>query len=115
MIIKRTNETIELLRGKGITEKDIADAVRWARENADEIEVPETLMTLHEVLARLEQDEDGRWSAWIASLPGCAAWGHTRDEALAALKDAAEAYLEDMLETGELTNREGKLVIEKHR
>ena len=51
--------------------------------------------------AELEQDEDGRWSAWIDELPGCAAWGYTRDEALAALKDVAIAYVEDMVEAGE--------------
>ena len=51
--------------------------------------------------ASLEQDEDGRWSAWIEALPGCAAWGTTRDEALTALQDAAEAYIEDMADAGE--------------
>ena len=51
--------------------------------------------------AELEQDEDGRWSGWIEDLPGCAAWGYTRDDALAALKDAAVAYVEDMVDAGE--------------
>lgn len=51
--------------------------------------------------AELEQDDDGRWSAWIDELPGCAAWGYTREEALAALKDAAIAYVEDMVDAGE--------------
>ncbi len=40
-----------------------------------------------------EQDEDGRWSADIPTLPGCATWGYTKEEALEALKDAAQAYL----------------------
>ena len=53
--------------------------------------------------AQLERDEDGRWSAWIDALPGCAAWGYTQDEALEALQDAAEAYIEDVTEAGELT------------
>ena len=48
--------------------------------------------------AELEQDDDGRWSAWIDELPGCAAWGYTREEALAALRDAAIAYVKDMVE-----------------
>ena len=52
--------------------------------------------------AELKQDEDGRWSAWIDELPGCAAWGYSRDEALAALEDAAIAYVEDMEEVGEI-------------
>ncbi|PKB63513.1 MAG: hypothetical protein BZY80_07035 [SAR202 cluster bacterium Io17-Chloro-G2] len=47
--------------------------------------------------AALEQDADGRWSSWVDSLPGCAAWGYTEEEALMALKDAAELYIEDML------------------
>ncbi|MCY4654519.1 MAG: type II toxin-antitoxin system HicB family antitoxin [Dehalococcoidia bacterium] len=59
--------------------------------------------------AELEQDEDGRWSAWIEALPGCAAWGYTQEEALTALKDAAIAYVEDMVEAGaaEASAREG--------
>ena len=44
--------------------------------------------------AELEQEEDGRWSAWIDVLPGCAVWGHSKEEALDALKEAAQAYLE---------------------
>ena len=51
--------------------------------------------------AELGQDNDGRWSAWIESLPGCSAWGYTKEEALSSLKDAAIAYIEDMIETGE--------------
>ena len=51
--------------------------------------------------AALEQDEDGRWSAWIAQLPGCATWGYTREEALTALRDAAQAYIEVLVEKGQ--------------
>ena len=51
--------------------------------------------------AELEQDEDGRWGAEIPALPGCATWGYTEEEALEALRDAAQAYLEDMIEAGE--------------
>jgi len=46
----------------------------------------------------VEQDEDGRWSAEIPALPGCAPWGYTREEALEALQDGAQAYLEVMME-----------------
>ncbi len=49
----------------------------------------------------LEQEEDGRWSVWIPSLPGLASWGHTKEEALRNIQDAAEAYVEDMREAGE--------------
>ncbi len=44
----------------------------------------------------VEQDEDGRWGAEIPVLPGCAAWGYTRKEALGALQETAEAFLEVM-------------------
>jgi len=48
----------------------------------------------------LEQEDDGRWSAWIEPLPGCAAWGYTKEEALGAIKDTAQAYLEVLIEKG---------------
>ncbi len=51
--------------------------------------------------AELQHEEDGRWSSWIDELPGCAAWGYSEEDALSALKDAAEAYIEDMIDTGE--------------
>ena len=63
--------------------------------------------------AQLEQDEDGRWSAWIDELPGCAVWGYTEAEALDALQGAAEAYIEDMVEAGELANYDSKIIIER--
>jgi len=51
--------------------------------------------------AELEQEEDGRWSAWIEALPGCATWGYSREEALEALKEVAQAYLEVLSEKGQ--------------
>jgi len=60
----------------------------------------------------IEQDEDGRWSAWIAALPGCTAWGYTKEEALGAIKDAADAHVADMLEAGEELPKEGVEVVE---
>lgn len=35
---------------------------------------------------------------WIPALRGCASWGHTREEALRNIQDAAELYVEDMIE-----------------
>ena len=49
----------------------------------------------------LEEEEDGRWSASISALPGCSSWGYSREEALSNIKDAAEIYIEDMIEAGE--------------
>ena len=50
----------------------------------------------------MEQDVDGRWGAGIPALPGCATWGYTVEEALEALQEAAQAYLEDMAEAGDI-------------
>ena len=55
----------------------------------------------------IEQDEDGRWGAGIPALPGCATWGYTEEEALEALQEAAQAYLEDMVEAGDFSPDEG--------
>ena len=62
--------------------------------------------------ASIQREEDGRWSAWIEALPGCTAWGNTKKEALEALKDAAELYVEDMIEEGEQLPEEGVQVAE---
>lgn len=60
----------------------------------------------------LAEEDDGRWSAWIDALPGCAAWGDTREEALKAIQDAAEAYVEDMIEAGEALPAKGVFTVE---
>ena len=49
----------------------------------------------------IEQDDDGRWGAEIPLLPGCNAWGYTKEQALEALRDTARAFLEIMLEDGD--------------
>jgi len=54
----------------------------------------------------LEHEEDGRWSAWIEALPGCAVWGYSKEEAIEALKDASQAYIEVMLEQGQTIPQE---------
>ena len=46
----------------------------------------------------IEQEEDGRWSADIPALIGCAAWGYTKEQALEALQEGAQAFLEVMME-----------------
>lgn len=51
--------------------------------------------------ADLVQEEDGRWSAWVEALPGCATWGFSKEEALRNIRDAVEAYIRDMQEAGE--------------
>ena len=48
--------------------------------------------------ATLQEEEDGRWSAWVDALPGCATWGYTREEALDALHEGTEIFVESMLD-----------------
>ena len=55
-------------------------------------------MKTYVFVVEVEQDEDGRWGAEIPVLPGCAAWGYTKTEALEALQDTAQALLEVMME-----------------
>ena len=58
----------------------------------------------------VEQEEDGRWSADIPILPGCAAWGFTKEEALEALREGTQAYLEVMMEHNDPLPQEGEEV-----
>ena len=51
--------------------------------------------------AELQLQEDGRWSSWSEALLGCAAWGNSEREALDALKDAADVFLEGTAAAGE--------------
>ncbi len=44
--------------------------------------------------------EDGYWVAEVPSLPGCISQGKTRDEAIANIKDAIEAYVEALIQDG---------------
>jgi predicted RNase H-like HicB family nuclease len=59
------------------------------------------MMKTHVFEISVEQDEDGRWAAECPSLPGCATWGRTREEAIRNIREAVEVYIEDLLESGE--------------
>jgi predicted RNase H-like HicB family nuclease len=50
--------------------------------------------------AQLAHKSEGQWFAWIASLPGCAAWGATKDEALTMLTQTARAYVHMLRDKG---------------
>jgi len=48
----------------------------------------------------IEQDEDGFLVARVPDLPGCATEGKTREELMANVKEAIEAYLEALKKDG---------------
>ena len=47
-----------------------------------------------ELDAVLEEQEEGGYTIYIPSLPGCVSQGETKEEAVANIKEAAELYLE---------------------
>ncbi|HEY0153681.1 MAG TPA: type II toxin-antitoxin system HicB family antitoxin [Longimicrobium sp.] len=49
----------------------------------------------------IERETDGRWLASVPALPGVMAYGDSRDEAVAAVKDLARTVVADRLEHGE--------------
>lgn len=58
----------------------------------------------------LRQDPDARWSVWVPGFPGLASWGHTKEEALGNIRDAAEGYLRDLLDAGDPVPPPGRSV-----
>jgi len=46
----------------------------------------------------LEPQEEGGYTAYAPTLPGCVSQGETRDEAMANIKEAIELYLESLRE-----------------
>ncbi len=42
----------------------------------------------------LEPSEDGGYTVYVPSLPGCISQGETREEALGNIREAIELYLE---------------------
>jgi predicted RNase H-like HicB family nuclease len=49
----------------------------------------------------LTPETDGRWSATCPTLPGCATWARSREDALRNIQEAIEAYVDDVLDSGE--------------
>jgi predicted RNase H-like HicB family nuclease len=49
----------------------------------------------------LEREDDGRWLAEVMEIPGCLAYGETRDGAVAKAKALALRVMADRLEHGE--------------
>ncbi len=57
----------------------------------------------------LEPQEEGGFTAYVPSLPGCVSQGETKEEAVKNIKEAIELYLE--ADTNELIDFSGEKVI----
>jgi predicted RNase H-like HicB family nuclease len=49
----------------------------------------------------LTREEEGGYSVTVPALPGCTSQGETREEALAMIREAIEAYVESLEAHGE--------------
>jgi predicted RNase H-like HicB family nuclease len=49
----------------------------------------------------LEREDDGRWFGDVPELPGCMAYGHTKDEAMRNTEALAFRVIADRIEHGE--------------
>jgi predicted RNase H-like HicB family nuclease len=49
----------------------------------------------------VQMDDCGNWEAWIEALPECTARGYSEEEALQALQQKAQQYIEAMMEKGQ--------------
>lgn len=50
-----------------------------------------------------QKEQEGGYSVWVPSLPGCASQGETFEEAIDNIKEAIVLYLEDSQEDKEET------------
>jgi predicted RNase H-like HicB family nuclease len=57
----------------------------------------------------LEKQEEGGYTVYVPSLPGCISQGETKEEAIKNIKEAIELYLE--AETNELVEYAGEAVV----
>ena len=57
----------------------------------------------------LEPQEEGGFTIYVPSLPGCISQGETKDEALKNIKEAIELYLEP--DTNELIDYTGEKIV----
>lgn len=49
----------------------------------------------------LRKEEEGGYTAFVPSLPGCITYGETVDEAIDMVKEAIELYIEELQDRGE--------------
>jgi predicted RNase H-like HicB family nuclease len=50
----------------------------------------------------LEPSDEGGYTVYVPSLPGCVSEGNSRDEALANIREAVELYLEPVDDDGDM-------------
>jgi len=62
-----------------------------------------------EIKVILEPQEEGGYTVYAPSLPGCISEGETKEEALQNIKEAIELYLE--ADENELIRHEGELAV----
>lgn len=65
---------------------------------------------MHFVL-EVEREEDGRWLAEVAQIPGALAYGRSADEAMAKAEALALRALAEKLELGETKPAEFSIVL----
>jgi len=56
----------------------------------------------------LEPQEEGGFTVYVPSLPGCISQGETREQAIESIKEAIELYLE--ADTNELVEHKGEKI-----
>ena len=52
------------------------------------------------IALEIDREEDGRWIAEIPSLPGCIAYGNTREEAVRAVEGLGLRVIAERVESG---------------
>lgn len=65
-------------------------------------------MKTYVLRVQLQNEADGRCSVWAPGMRGLASWEYTEKEVLQNIREAAEAYLGDMLDAGETVAAEGE-------
>ena len=53
-----------------------------------------------EYLVIYEQAQDGGWGAYLPDVPGVVALGETRDEVQTGIREALDAYADDLRDRG---------------
>ncbi|HYT42435.1 MAG TPA: type II toxin-antitoxin system HicB family antitoxin [Methylomirabilota bacterium] len=58
-----------------------------------------------------QKEEEGGYSVWVPSLPGCASQGETFEEALNNIKEAISLYLEDQQDDQDETDSRSQFMV----